>query len=114
MLVSQEEVAVYRLAYQIVQRENVAIAQIRQGLAEQIIPRLAAEDAQWAVRYLACLPEKSEDAQLVHSLFLEPQRRWYPEETQRAAKLLKAFKQCLDEQRLFAKGRRLLNASPRI
>lgn len=113
MLVNRDQQAVFLLAHVVIRNNNLSVATLRSG--QDIHYRTTGHPTilDWAIDYISCLPEDSEDQKLLHNLHLEPTFQWTPEQTRRVATCNKAFYYRLNDNRVYAIGIKWLNSGGR-
>ncbi|MCD6526931.1 MAG: hypothetical protein J7K75_08090 [Desulfuromonas sp.] len=113
MLVNREQQAVFLLAHVVIRSNNLSVPILLSGQAIHYRNTGRPTKLDWAIDYIMCLPDDSEDQKLLHNLHLEPTFQWTPEQTRRAAACNKAFYHRLKDNRAYAIGIKWLNSEGR-
>lgn len=113
MLVKPEQKAIYILAKAVLRQNNLKVAVLQSGQHLHYPPANPPTLLNWAINYVMCLPQDSEERRLLDMLHLNPNCRWTPEETRCAARCYKQFYQKIEEQRLYSIGNKWLNSGGR-
>ncbi|MFA5701559.1 MAG: hypothetical protein WC913_09810 [Desulfuromonas sp.] len=113
MLVKPEQKAVYVLAKAVLRQNNLKVAVLQSGQHLHYPPSNPPTLLDWAISYVMCLPQDSEERRLLDMLHLNPECRWTPEETRRAARCYRQFYQKIEGQRLYSIGNKWLNSGGR-
>lgn len=113
MLVNREHKSVFLLANIVLRNNNLSIPALLCGQAVHHQQGVRPDMLSWAIAYIQCYPEDSEDQELLHHIHLDPAHQWTPEQTKRVSLLVKAFYAKLNADRLAAIGVRWLNSGGR-
>jgi hypothetical protein len=113
MLVSLEQKSVFLLANIVLRGNNLSIPRLLSGQAIHHQQGTRPDMLSWAIEYILCCPEDSEDQELLHHIHLHPAHQWTPEQAKRVSLLVKAFYAKLNAARLVAIGVRWLNSGGR-
>jgi len=113
LLVNRDQKSVFLLAQLVLRKNKLSIPLLLSGEAIHHKHNSHPDMLSWAIDYIQCYPENSDDQELLHHIHLHPAHQWTPEQTRRVSVVLNAFYNKLKQDRLYAIGIRWLNSGGR-